>query len=158
VTVSDLQVAYTTTSVEGGNRLDWSSVTEANVDLTADDQFKVGGAMTLDVADVLLVATQFEINKQSVSGIDDPDTEQADTTLSGDLLTIGLTEAHVFAGTGATLDVSAGTLTVPSDAIGFEVSGASLDLAMLQTTDDRNYTGLEATFGTITVHGLDALV
>ena len=73
-----------------------------------------------------------------VSGIDDPDVAGAQT-LKGDLLSIAITDATLFIGSGARLNIDStkpefGTVTLPASndptAIGFSVSGGSLDLGV----------------------------
>jgi hypothetical protein len=112
----------------------------------------VSGQLSLNVADVVLVSTGFALSQSGVTGLDDPDTVAADTSLSGDLLLISLEGANLFAGVGASLNGS-NDLVVSAGAIGFEVSGVDLDLAILSVADGRSYTGLEALFGTITPRG-----
>jgi hypothetical protein len=106
VAAKDLAIDYNTTSVTDGKLLDWSAVSETPIGLTANDKIRVGGQLSLNIADVVLVSTGFEISQSSVSGLDDPDTVAADTSLSGDLLTFSLEGADLFAGVGASLDTN----------------------------------------------------
>jgi hypothetical protein len=121
--------------------------------LTDAVEYWISGWMDLDAFGYVLVVGGFELVRQDVSGIADPD----DTgTLSGSLLTVDIDIERLFAGGGAVLDN--GDLDT-SHAVGFEAKGGELDLAILTTTEatPRTYTGLEASLGTADVLGLPDL-
>ena len=158
----DLAVTNGTVSInqapDGETKLNWSNAATRtaigspfNLSMTNTVNFSVSGTVTFEFGGLVSVAATFALAQQSGGiGIIDPD----DTlkTMTGNLLILSLTNAHFFAGVGGTL--SGGALTVASDAVGFEVSGVSVSLAVFDAEDGRSFTGLQTNFSTITIHGL----
>ncbi len=123
--------------------------------LTDAVEYWVSGWMDLDAFGYVLVTGGFELVKQDISDVDDPD-DAGTLTIAGSLLTLDISIERLFAGGGAVFNDD-GLDT--SHAVGFEATGGELDLAILTTTDTtpRTYTGLEASLGTAEVLGLDDL-
>jgi hypothetical protein len=114
-----------------------------------------------------------------VSGVDDPDVEGTVARLQGDLLSIAITEAALFIGSGATLNEVAGsagygTVALPESndpkAVGFSVSGGSLQLGIFTARDQaitgttytaltstRKYTAVQGALGKAQLQGVDAV-
>jgi hypothetical protein len=140
-----------------GNRLDWTTATinddthdqyERLADfeqLTGALEFLIRGALDLSIYGYVVAVGSFEMVKQDVSGIDDPDDSGA-LEISGSLFTIDVSVEKLFAGTGAVM--TGGNLDT-SHATGFLVTGGTFDLAVLTTdeTTPRTYTGLETSLG-----------
>jgi hypothetical protein len=166
-----LRLDMNRTSVTNGKVLDWtqSILADAGIALSpTDPTFRIGGSVGLAIADVVFGSATVNFSRSIVSGIDDPD-EATTQKLKGDLLSVAITEATLFIGSGARLNIDStkpefGTVTLPASndptAIGFAVAGGSLDLGVFTAsavaangtiytplTTSRKYTGLEGSLG-----------
>ena len=151
-----------------GGVLDWtqSSVSSAGVVLKATDPtFRIGGSVGLSIADVVFGSANINLSLTSVSGVDDPSIDGTIARLRGSLLAVNISGASLFIGSGASLNedsnsVDFGKVALPpsndSRAVGFSVSGGSLDLGIFTAREAaadgqtyqtlgtaRKYTGLE---------------
>jgi hypothetical protein len=169
------------TSVSGGRVLNWSlpEVTSANVALGPNSPtFRIGGSAGLSIAGVVFGSATVDVSRSVVSGVDDPD-DAGTRKLQGDLLGVSISNATLFIGSGARLDLDAtsatfGSVTLPASddprAVGFSVAGGSLDLGIFTARDSspdgvaytaldtyRKYTGLEGAMGRGQLQGVDAV-
>ncbi|MFM8528582.1 MAG: hypothetical protein ACKOD2_02705, partial [Ilumatobacteraceae bacterium] len=176
-----LRLDMNRTSVAGGKVLDWSQtiLADGGITLTSSDAtFRIGGSVGLAIADVVFGSATVDFSRSVVSGIDDPNVAGAQT-LKGDLLSFAITDATLFIGSGARLNIDStkpefGTVTLPASndltAIGFSVSGGSLALGVFTATavapngttyetltDARKFTGLEGSLGKAQLQGVDVV-
>src|SRR5262249_36856636 len=124
--------------------------------ITATDILSASGSVELNVGGFVLATGGFTLSKTAVSDLALSDSQ---TVVTGELLTVSVTSASVFAGAGATL---AGGKIVKPGATGVEATGASLDLAVLRSTavgDTARWTALSGTLTSAGPVGLpDAVV
>ena len=169
-------------SVSGGAVLDWtqSAVGSAGVTLgSSDPTFRIGGSVGLSMADVVFGSATVAISRTHVSGVDDPDAADPVVQLKGDLLSISITQAKLFIGSGASLneDLNSGDFGKVAEpaandpkAVGFSVTGGSLDLGIFTAREIltsgttyttlpsvRKYTGLEGALGKAQLQGVDVV-
>ncbi|NBP25402.1 MAG: hypothetical protein EBU81_12815, partial [Proteobacteria bacterium] len=179
---TNLSFKLNRTSVSNGAVLDWKQgkalvsdaanpLAAAGVSLgVADPTFEIGGSVGLSIADVVLGNATVKVGRSLISGV----TVGADT-LKGDLLSVAVTGADLFIGTGATFNTTTGFVTLPAEtsttAVGFRVSGGTLNLgvftsrekqvsgsyAALGAADIRKYTGLTGSLGSARLQGVDAV-
>jgi len=119
------------------------------------------------------------VSRSVVSGVDDPDVDGTVARLQGDLLSIAITQAALFIGSGVTLNEVAGspgygTVALPEsddpNAVGFSVSGGSLQLGVFTARDQaitgttytaltstRKYTAVQGALGKAQLQGVDAV-
>src|SRR5262249_1069823 len=110
--------------------------------ITASDILSASGAVELNLGGFVLATGGFTVGKTAVSGLALSDSQ---VVVTGELLTVTVTSASVFAGAGATLS---GGQIVKTGATGFEATGADLDLAVLRSTavgDTARWTALSGT-------------
>ena len=99
---TDLSLKQNTTSVttvgakplnwkQGGNLASALSAAGVEPDLSSSDLFRIGGNVGLSVASVVYASATIDVSRTSLTGVDDPDTAPADTSLNGELLTIKIT-------------------------------------------------------------------
>ncbi|MEY4326059.1 MAG: hypothetical protein RIS24_2230, partial [Verrucomicrobiota bacterium] len=179
---TDLVFQLNKTSVSQGGVLDWtqSAVASAGVVLRATDPtFRIGGSVGLSIADVVFGSANITVSLTSVSGVDDPSIAGTVARLRGSLLAVNITGATLFIGSGASLnedsnDVDFGKVTLPASndakAVGFSVSGGSLNLGIFTARESaadgqtyetlgtvRKYTGLEGALGKAQLQGVDVV-
>ena len=165
--VEDLLLKQNSTSVSDGDPLDWTqsgglatglATVGVTPGLTSSDLFSLGGTVGLSIADVVFATATINVVLEAATGVDDPDTMPADTSLSGELLHVSVTGATLFIGSGASIDVVTGDVTLPAvgAGVGFSASGGALDLAVLRTdeTTPRTYTGFQMTLGAASLVGV----
>ena len=130
-----------------GARLDWSQVTGAGkelpgVTLTMDETIDLAasGDVILNAFGFVVAKGTFDLVKSSGTVIDDGDTTDTSTdvtTFTANALTLSTTLSG-FASVGASLSADPVTTAyadvdvLTTDAIGFSLSGVSIDLAMVQ--------------------------
>jgi hypothetical protein len=139
----------------GTTVLDWTQsfqttnpLADAQVDLRATDPtFQIGGSAGFSIADVVYGNATVAVSRTLVSGVDDPDVTGSVARLKGELLSIRITGADLFIGSGASLNEDSsdsgfgtGTLPAPNDpnAVGFAIEGGSLRLAIFTARREAN--------------------
>jgi hypothetical protein len=151
----------------------------AAVALTATDPtFRIGGTVGLSIGDVVFGDAVINVSRTAVTGVDDPD-DSGTQVLAGDLMVVSISEANLFLGTGASIDLvptsaDFGKVTLPATddatAVGFRIADASLNLgiftarqratsasATYQTVPVTKYTGLQSELGQAQLMGVSAL-
>ena len=127
--------------------------------LIASLDLSIGGTVLVDAFGVVLGTATFNMT-QGTTTLTDTVTPTP-TVVTGDLLLVTVTNANLFVGTGASIDTNA-TARLDDDvldvtgAIGFHVSGASLNLATL-TDSGTTYTGLELNIDEAGLDGVPGL-
>ncbi|MFM8879776.1 MAG: beta strand repeat-containing protein, partial [Verrucomicrobiota bacterium] len=165
------------TSVTNGAVLNWTQtpLLSSNVALGPNDPtFQIGGTVALSIADLVFGRATVDVRRTQVSGVNYRTSTGSTELLQGELLGIAITNATLFIGTGASLNSTNGTLTLPeptdTSAVGFSVTGGSLDLGVFTARSrstnggtsystlltPRKYTGLEGALGTARLQGVDA--
>ncbi|NBP24433.1 MAG: hypothetical protein EBU81_07770, partial [Proteobacteria bacterium] len=158
------------TSVTNGSVLDWTQtpVSSAAVRLKpSDPTFRIGGSVGLSIADVVYGSAVVDVARTQVSAVTVTESTGA-VTYQGDLLSIAVTQATLFIGSGATLNQDAtsaafGAVSLPASndpkAVGFSVSGGTLNLGIFTATGrltagtyaplstTLKYTGLQGALG-----------
>ena len=167
LTVASGSVPFNEVST-GTTKLDWGSTTSDNgllpVDTFSDKliaslDLSIGGTVLVDAFGVVLGTATFNMT-QGTTTLTDTVTPTP-TVVTGDLLLVTVTNANLFVGTGASIDTNA-TARLDDDvldvtgAIGFHVSGASLNLATL-TDSGTTYTGLELNIDEAGLDGVPGL-
>ena len=171
VIASNLRVQVNT--VAGGTRLlDWrdAGLGASAMDLGSDTPFSIGGSAGISVAGVVLASADIELERGTVSAVDDPD-DGGSRMLRGDLMVIRVTNASLFVGEGGSLDAQTGAVTLPSadsgGAAGFLVSGGALAVGIFSATHAsqtgggyasqaaRQYLGVSGSVGMATLVGMD---
>ncbi len=167
LTVASGSVPFNEVST-GTTKLDWGSTTSDNgllpVDTFSDKliaslDLSIGGTVLVDAFGVVLGTATFNMT-QGTTTLTDTVTPTP-TVVTGDLLLVTVTNANLFVGTGASIDTNA-TARLDDDvldvtgAIGFHVSGASLNLATL-TDSGTTYTGLELNIAEAGLDGVPGL-
>jgi hypothetical protein len=179
--VRSFSIGINRTSVTGGDRLNWNqeSLAVAGLALTNDSPtLRIGGSAGFAIAGVVYGSATVDFNQRMISGVDDPD-DAGSLLLKGSLLGLSIRNAELYIGSGAVLNEDStldtfGTVTPPASdsatAVGFSVSGGSLDLGIFTTTEGatdgvtyhalpsvRKYTGLKGTLGRMQLQGVDDL-
>ncbi|MFM8877970.1 MAG: hypothetical protein ACKOKG_02370, partial [Verrucomicrobiota bacterium] len=178
----DLVLNLNQTSVVGGGVLDWRQAPVAGVLVAlgpTDPKFRIGGSVGLSIADVVFGSATIDVSRSEVSGIIDPDTVPGGV-LKGDLLTISITQAELFIGSGASLvtdsnSLEFGNVRTPASndpaAVGFSVKSGSLKLGIFTAResmassatvyspliDHRKFTALDGALGKAQLQGIDAV-
>ncbi|NBP24818.1 MAG: hypothetical protein EBU81_09780, partial [Proteobacteria bacterium] len=133
-----------------------------------DPTFQIGGAVGLSIADVVYASATVSVGRSVVSGV-----LVGSETLQGDLLSVAITNANLFIGSGASLDLTTGAVTLPAadstTAVGFSVASASMKLGIFTArqvlsnsaysdlSTVRKYTGLTSTLGKAQLQGVNAV-
>jgi len=164
LTLQNLDLLYNVAASGDNSKLDWNDLTNDNVvlglaGLDASLDLKVSGSLALGIGSFVKAAGSVEFTQQSGLTLNDG---SALGDINADVLMIRLSAVHLFVGMGAgafqydsTNKVYTGIDT--TDAIGFKVAGASLDLALVneRTGAKRNWTGIAAHVDLMTVVGID---
>ena len=121
-------------------------------------------------SDLVLGNATVKVGRSLISGV-----TMGAETLKGDLLSVAVTGADLFIGTGATFDATTGLVTLPAEtsttAVGFRVSGGTLNLGVftsreklvsgsytaLEAANTLKYTGLKGSLGSARLQGVDAV-
>jgi len=138
---TNLLLQQSKTTVVNGRLMDWSQEVlfqAAKVDLKSTDAaFLIGGTVALGIGEVVYGSATIQFSRTVVDRVTDPDA--AGRVLRGDLLSVRVSDARLFIGSGASLDLDRasddfGKVTLPSlsdpDAVGFRVADGSLDFAV----------------------------
>jgi hypothetical protein len=122
---------------------------------------EVNGNLELSIQDFVKAAGFFDITRKSSSLVDDG-VNGVNPAFTGDVLSVNISGAHFFAGMGAgdfTYDGVTGALTGidTTNAVGFEVRGANLDLSIINEIGgaERSWKGIAASIGQMTPVGID---
>ena len=163
-----MKSANTPAGLLDDTKLDWDNLNDdlLNNDPLALDlgliglfntlDLQVGGSLELGISTVVKAAGTFLITKVTGKSFDDGAIE----VFTGNLLSIKISNVHLFVGDGAgdftyTDGIATGIDT--SNATGFKVSGASLDVAIISSTETtgatvgKSWTGISARVQTMTV-------
>jgi hypothetical protein len=157
-----------------GNRLDWVQAYANDTsdpkklaeftELTSEIELQIEGTLELDAYGFVLAYGSFTLFK-GVMHVNDGRT----TAFDADVFSIDLDNASVFAGVGAEFTRDTDGIpdgfdfqdsTLDSDAVGFYVDQADLDLAILQNKADTSqvYFGLEFHLDAAGLEGIDDLI
>jgi hypothetical protein len=149
---------------EGVDRLNWYQAAVNETDgrlpdfsekLTSELDFLISGSMTLGVFDFLYASGSFALEKSSAT-VTVTDGETHETGVEVELLTVGATVSHAFAGVNGPYWEDADNDGVVDDdetsdaALGLELSNVELGLALMKATaedDLRTWTALRAEVG-----------
>jgi hypothetical protein len=177
-----LNLRLNRTTGDSGKLLDWTQtgLAEAAVAVTSSESFRIGGTAGMSIADVVVGSAAIAVERRQVSGVVDPDSGGA-RQFEGDLFMLRITDATLFVGSGATLNLDRlspgfGTATIPSVAaagvVGFTVEGGELDLGVFTARSARptgsgsymalaggtpRYTGMEGSLGRARLIGVPDL-
>jgi len=117
-------------------RLNWDDLTTDGLvsgfgGIVSTLELKVSGSLDLNISGFVLAAGTFEVTKQSGLAINDGTINLTNASL----LTISLSEVYLFVGVGGAFARDGDSIVTgfdfDSSTVGFQVSGASLDLAIL---------------------------
>ncbi|HMJ89761.1 MAG TPA: hypothetical protein VK530_08085, partial [Candidatus Acidoferrum sp.] len=166
--VRELELLYNVGSAAPNpTKLDWDQLTQDGVvsgleGLTADLNLSVSGSLDINISGFVLIAGTFKITKLSNQHIDDGTIIIDGATV----LVIELSNVFLFAGIeGAFVRDGDGVVTGldTTNAIGFSVNNASLDLAIIgeapsttpgPRTPPRKWVGVAASIESLQIHGL----
>ena len=167
------QLSVELSRVSGGTAiLDWTqtAVSAAQLSLSASSpSFAIRGSAGFSIAEVVYGSATVSISKSSVSGVDNPLSADPADTLAGDLVSVSLSNAQLFVGTGASLNTDStqagfGTVSLPlvsdANAVGFGISNGSLKVAVFTTGSGVSavrYTGVKASLGLARFQGVSAV-
>ena len=160
---------------QAGGLADALNVSRVAPQLDSSDRVEVGGSVVFSIAETVFgSATALVTRTGDVSGVDDPD-DAGTVRLKGDLLAVHLSNASVFVGSGAHLDLNSAVVTLPDpgnrSVVGFRLDNATLDLGVFYARESspdgvqdyvpldqaRKYTGIEAGLGVAALQGVSGI-
>ncbi|MFM7162803.1 MAG: hypothetical protein ACKO3P_20830, partial [Planctomycetaceae bacterium] len=176
--VDSVKLIVTQLSVElnrvsgGTGALNWSqaALSEAQLPLTASSpSLAIRGSAGFSIAEVVYGSATISVSQSEVTGVDNPLSSVPSDTLAGNLLAVSLSNAQLFVGSGATLNINSadtafGTVSLPlandARAVGFGISNGALKLAVFTTgsgVSAMRYTGVKASLGVARLQGVSAV-
>ncbi|KPK35956.1 MAG: hypothetical protein AMJ65_16940, partial [Phycisphaerae bacterium SG8_4] len=139
---------------------DWLVVGGRTIDLEVQEDLIISGSLTLKIDGFVLAAGTFEFTQDLDVTIDDG-AGPVGVLTNATLQTLSISNMYLFIGTNGdfTRDVDENVTGLDtSDAVGFSISGASLDLAIVSEdpslASPRSWIGVAVHVNAMSVHGL----